>query len=249
MAFDRLLLRLWPPSASPHSGDRAYQDTYLARRIGVNRDVLMRWRRGGSVPRLSTLRRIALSLEAEFGVPAEVWMEALAISNYARRYVLARSGVAFIPARGPELPKSGEQFGYWVVLRFMRRRTGDAFRIYAQARCLLCASIHEVNWQSLRRRDRNYSCRPCATRLYRRKGISGLRGVHFRSSRGNWIAVTKGLTGFPDRIFKDPIGAARYYDACMYERYGHTLFLNFPDEYDRSSDPVFMPVGRQNEMS
>jgi len=57
--------------------------------------------------------------------------------------------------------------------------------------------------------------------------------------------VDEKSTGIPgSKSFRHLIAAAHYYDACMYERYGHTLFLNFPEEYDQSNDPVFVPVGR-----
>jgi hypothetical protein len=36
--------------------------------------------------------------------------------------------------------------------------------------------------------------------------------------------------------------AARWADKITYEAYGHTIFLNYPGEYDQSGDPVFVPA-------
>lgn len=248
MAFDRLLLRLWPRGPRNSIGsEKGYADLLVAKRLGISLRQMRYWRAGQGVPRLSTLRRMMPYLELEFGVPSEIWLEALEISNYARGYVLADSGLRFIPSQvsAPIFPlpakATGQRLGYWLVLRPVRRIRGSG--LVVEAKCLLCQSAREVRLNNLRH-GHNKACKSCAVRLWRTKKVpEGIKGAHLNKRRRRWV-VQQRETGRRERSFSDPRDAARYYDSCMYERYGHTLFLNFPDEYDQSNDPVFVPVKR-----
>jgi hypothetical protein len=248
IAFDRLLLQVWPRGRGDgHRSHKQYDDMLLAKRIGVHVNTMRDWRSGVTVPVPRTLLRVMSGLEAEFGVPSEMWAQALAISNYARGYVAPSSGARFIPLRScARIYEDGDirrQYGYQEVLHPVRR--DSKAQLIVEVKCLLCQSVREVPLFSLRS-DSVSSCKPCATRLRRCKSRSGFRGVWHdpHSNSRPWIVDEKS-TGIPgSRSFRHLVAAAHYYDVCMFERYGHTLFLNFPDEYDQSNDPVFVPVQR-----
>jgi hypothetical protein len=63
----------------------------LGKRIGVHSEVLYRWRSGQNIPARYILRRVVDNLEAEFGVPAEIWWAAREISRANRPIRKARS--------------------------------------------------------------------------------------------------------------------------------------------------------------
>lgn len=289
MAFDRLLLRLWP-KRNPNrlgkcvscdctdgtiqrglcracygrwrrgtipasvalpprlSGWQQYTDSLLAKRVGLSLKTMRDWRSGKQLPRYSTVLFAAPRLEEEFGAPGAMWVEAAAVSYHAIGCTLSRYGNGY--TRRVCIPQTredptGQQYGYWLVIRVVRVvAVADpqyrSTRVFVAAKCLLCGSLHEKSLYHLRA-DGGTRCSSCAQRIRRSgRGISGFKGVRKYSATGKWRVEDVA----PSRTFNDPVEAARYYDSCMYERYGHTLFLNFPDEYDRSNDPVFVPVKR-----
>jgi len=297
MAFDRLLLQVWPtpalatrgrpciscgqfPSSSRGLCKRCYgrwwngraaddgrpieplpsafadqcDEILMARRIGVSRATMRHWRDGTQIPKLSTVRPVAANLESEFGIPAALWLEAAYISNCMMGWVLNESrrefirNYAHVPASTQRLRAAenliGRQFGYWLVLDTagVRRRGGQLY-FFAKVKCLLCGEVKEGCLKEIKSGDSS-KCTSCARRLASHAAIrhSQFRGVGRERKKSGRYYWKVGGEDFPRRPFSDEAEAARYYDACMYERYGHTLFLNFPDEYDRSNDPVFVPV-------
>jgi hypothetical protein len=73
------------PGPLVYDGHKIVQNLALARRIGVCLTTMRTWRSGQRVPHPGTLDRIIPNLITEFGVPADIWINAANISRRPRR--------------------------------------------------------------------------------------------------------------------------------------------------------------------
>lgn len=309
LTFNQLLLHVWPPlpHTRTHGKPRtSIDDIELAERIGVHAGTLKYWRLGQQVPAERTIRRVAPLLEAEFGVPEDIWLDAWRQSrgegidphdgrtmdlSYWQRFLwnLERYRTAYgdldvpseyisddgyhlggairnvrtnrqfhthraeldaigflwsSPREGshgpPRSPCRQQQYGWLqVVSEAPDRPYKSGYTRFVNALCLLCGELATVTFWSLEH-GKVSSCQTCAGKL--RALSAGQTGASYDAYSWRVQAMLRGKKQ-TKRGFRSTEDAERYADKITYEAYGHTIFLNFPDEYDQSNDPVFVPVG------